>query len=408
MKQFGTIFSFEWKQYLRNKVFVGVTLFLVVLIFAVMFFPRLSETLQKEPSAAEDRPILWIAGEPAEAVKDLFTQAFADYTVRVTDDVDGIRTQIAEGQAACAFVFDDVTHYTYYVNNLTMYDQNTAIADEVMKTVYRQNALMQSGLSAEQAARILSTPIEHRTESLGKSQMQYFFYTYIMVIALYMMILLYGQMVATNVASEKSSRAMELLVTSAKPTAMMFGKVLSSCFAGLLQMVLVFGTSFVCYRLNEPYWQDNTIVASIFNMPLELLLYMLLFFLLGFLVYAFLYAAIGSTVSKMEDVNTAVMPVTMLFVVALFVVIFSMTGGDVDTLLMRVCSLVPFTSPVAMFTRIAMSTVPIHEIVWSIVLLVGAVIGVGVLAARIYRVGVLLYGTRPKIGALLRAVFHKA
>ena len=81
-----------------------------------------------------------------------------------------------------------------------------------------------------------------------------------------------------------------------------------------------------------------------------------------------------------------------------------MTSGDVDNLAMRVCSYIPFTSPMAMFTRIAMSTVPPYEIAISIAVLVGSVIGVGVLSARIYRVGVLLYGTTPKIGAILRAL----
>lgn len=79
----------------------------------------------------------------------------------------------------------------------------------------------------------MSIQITGEVESLGKDQFQNFFYTYIMIFALYMVILLYGQMVATNVATEKSSRAMEVLITSAKPNSMMFGKVLASCIAGL-------------------------------------------------------------------------------------------------------------------------------------------------------------------------------
>ena len=221
----------------------------------------------------------------------------------------------------------------------------------------------------------------------------------------YMVILLYGQMVATNVASEKSSRAMELLVTSAKPTAMMFGKVIASCLAGLIQLVCVFGSAFLFYNLNKSYWSDNMIIDSIFGIPLDLLLFMLLFFVLGFFIYAFMYGAVGSTVSKLEDINTAVMPITMLFIIAFIVVMVSMSSGNVDTPIMVICSFVPFTSPMAMFTRIAMSTVPIYQIVISVLLLIGSVVGVGVLSARIYRVGVLLYGTSPKISSVLKAVF---
>lgn len=109
---------------------------------------------------------------------------------------------------------------------------------------------------------------------------------------------------------------------------------------------------------------------------------MLIFFILGFLIYAFLYGAIGSTASKLEDINTSVMPVTMLFVIAFVVVVFSFSAGTVGTMLMKVCSFVPFTSPMAMFTRIAMSTVPVYEIVISIAVLVGSVAGVGFVSAK--------------------------
>ena len=132
---------------------------------------------------------------------------------------------------------------------------------------------------------------------------------------------------------------------------------------------------------------------------------MLVFFILGFLIYAFMFGAVGSTASKLEDINTSVMPITMLFIIAFFVVMFSMTSGSVDNVLMTVCSYIPFTSPMAMFTRICMSTVPMYEILISIGILIGSTVGVGVLAAKIYRVGVLMYGTTPKIGNIIKAVW---
>ena len=139
-------------------------------------------------------------------------------------------------------------------------------------------------------------------------------------------------------------------------------------------------------------------------MPIELLIFMLVFFILGFVIYAFLFGAVGSTVSKLEDINTAVMPITMLFVIAFMVVMFSLAGNSVDTPVMVVCSYIPFTSPMAMFTRIAMSTVPWYEIAISIAILVASVIGVGVLSAKIYRVGVLMYGNAPKPKDLIKAL----
>ncbi len=419
MKQFGTILKFELKGYLKNKIFVGVTIFLVALIAVVIFFPRIAqvfdhETVEPGISAGENnedlenRPVMLIAGDSVEyvaAVQQAFSQAFGDYHVQVAQgSLSDVKEQITSGQAECAFVLDGPQSYTYYVNNLSMYDENTYVADQVLETVLRVEALISNGVSAEQAQQILTTSVSHQTESLGKDQMQNFFYTYIMVFALYMVILLYGQMVATNVATEKSSRAMEVLITSAKPTSMMFGKVIASCLAGLIQLVAVFGAAFLFYNLNRDYWGDNMIVNSIFDMPLDLLLYMLLFFVLGFFIYAFLYGAVGSTASKLEDINTSVMPITLLFILGFFVVVFSMSSGNVDNIWMMICSFVPFTSPMAMFTRLAMSTVPFYQVIISLVLLVASVFGIGVLSAKIYRVGVLLYGTTPKIGEILKAI----
>ena len=413
MKQFGKILKFELKYYLKNKVFVGVTIFLVLLIAAVMFFPRISAMFEKGDvtDTPTDLPVMLVkADDPAqtEMVRETFAAAFTGYDVQSTDaEIGDITGKITSEDVECAFVMTGPTSYTYYVNNLSMYDSNSAIADEVLQQIYQMNAMINGGMTAEQAGEVMSIQITGEVESLGKDQFQNFFYTYIMIFALYMVILLYGQMVATNVATEKSSRAMEVLITSAKPNSMMFGKVLASCIAGLVQLVAVFGSALVFYNLNKSYWGDNMIVDSIFNIPPELFVYMLVFFILGFLIYAFMFGAVGSTASKLEDINTSVMPITMLFIIAFFVVMFSMASGSIDNTLMTVCSYIPFTSPMAMFTRICMSTVPLYEILISVAILIGSTLGIGFLAAKIYRVGVLMYGTTPKLGAMLKAVWKE-
>lgn len=412
MKQFGKILKFELMGYLRNKVFVGITVFLVVAIALAMFIPNIISAFDSDENAEsitpQDRPVMLVWAEDArlsELVCEYFSEAFVGYEVKNADgDIEGLKSEITSGDAECAFVMDSAASYTYYVNNLSMYDTNTQVADSVLQSVYRINAMVQNGLTPEQASEILSVQIKSNTETLGKDQMQNFFYTYVMIFALYMVILLYGQMVATNVATEKSSRAMEVLITSAKPTSMMFGKVIASCIAGFIQLVAVFGTAILFYNINRDQF-SNPLLSSLFDIPIHLFVYMVVFFVLGFLIYAFLYGAIGSTASKLEDINTSVMPITFLYIIAFFVVIFSMTSGDVDNILIKVCSYIPFTSPMAMFTRIAMSTVAWYEIAVSIVILIGSVIGVGFISAKIYRVGVLLYGTPPKISAILKAVF---
>lgn len=410
MKQFLIILKFELQHYFKNKIFAGITIFLVLAIGVVMFFPRISGLFKNESESTEpeQREVMLVAAETpeeGEVLEQVFGAAFEDYNVQATTEgVEAIKEQILSGEAECAFVITGDMSYTYYVNNLSMYDNNTSIVDELFQNIYRMSAMVEKGIAPMEAGSILSVQIEHEVESLGKDQMQNFFYTYIMIFALYMVILLYGQMVATNVATEKSSRAMELLITSAKPSSMMFGKVIGSGLAGLTQLVLVFGASILFYNMNAGYWGDNYMIKSIFNVPPHLLGYMLIFFILGFFIYAFLYGAIGSTASKVEDINTSVMPLTFLFIAAFVIVVVSMSSGTMDNIAMKICSFIPFTSPIAMFTRIAMSTVPIYEIIISIAILIISVFGIGVLSAKIYRVGVLLYGTTPKVGTILKAM----
>lgn len=408
MNQFKTIFRFELGNYFKNKVFVGTTIVLMILLSVIMFFPKISGLVKGSSDSGEQKVMLLSSGDPAltQMAQVAFEKAFPDYQITITDqDAADIRDKINDGTADCGFLLQDAQNYTYFVKNLSMYDANPEIADQILRGISEIKAMTEAGLSPERAGSILATEVSHTVEATGKDQSQNFFYTYIMIFALYMVILLYGQMVSTSVATEKSSRAMELLVTSADPVKMMFGKVLAACLAGLVQLLCVFGTAFLLFNLTRSDWADNKIVTSIFDIPLHLLLFMLVFFILGFLIYAFLYGAVGSTVSKLEDINTAIMPITFLFIIAFIVVMTALGSGEVDNLPMLVCSFIPFTSPMAMFTRIAMSTVPSWQITISIAILAVSVFGTGVLAARIYRVGVLLYGTTPKPAEVLRMIW---
>lgn len=411
MKQFGKILKFELNAYFKNKVFVGVTLMLLFLITVVMFIPRISVWFKSDETSSDstETSVMLLRIDDSlssDIIKTAFFEAFSDFNIQITDETDtAIKNKIISGNAECAFIINDSTSYTYYVNNLSMYDMNSETTNEILRYAYQTNVMINSSMTYEQANDAMNIQISGQTTSLGKNQTENFFYTYIMIFALYIVILLYGQMVATNVATEKSSRAMEVLITSANPTSMMFGKVVASCMAGFIQLVAVFGSALISYSVNKTYWNNNMIIDSIFNIPPELLMYMLVFFVLGFFIYAFMFGAVGSTASKLEDINTSVMPITMLFVVAFMAVMTSMSSGNIDNIVMKICSYIPFTSSMAMFTRIAMSTVSWYEIVISILILIVSTIVIGVLSAKIYRVGVLLYGTPPKLVNIIKSVW---
>lgn len=420
MKQFGVIFSHELRTYLKNKVFVGITLVLVLVMAGVMFFPRIREAFDSQPEpdipqggevsgevpgGDEDLPVMYLGGVGGNEAVEIFSAGFPDYRIEpVEGSAQDLSQLVQEGLGECGFYLPSETEYVYYAQEVSLYDTNAQTAEALLKQVYQMKRMIEGGMTPETALEALQVQVTGEVVSLGSDQTQTFWYTYVMIFALYMAILLYGQMVATNVATEKSSRAMEVLITSAKPTSMMFGKVLASCVAGLLQLVVIFGSALVFYNLNSSFWGDSPIVGMLFDIPVSLLLYMVVFFVLGFLIYAFLFGAVGSTANKLEDINTSVMPISLLFIFAFIVVVSSMGSGNVDTLLMQVLSYVPFTSPMAMFTRIAMSTVPWYQVALSVAILAASVVGVGILSAKIYRVGVLMYGKPPKMTELFRSL----
>ncbi len=408
MRQFRTILGFELQNYFKNKIFVSVTIIIMLAVAGVMFYPRVASLFTHDNEAGRgDRPIMLVATDsselPTSTTEAVFRRSFPHYQIKVTTDrVEQVKEQVKSGKAKYALVFSD-TSYTYYVNGLVMADSNVATANSVVRDLYQLKMLRRHGLSAEQAGQVMTIQIKPNIQNLGKDQTKNFYSAFIMIYALYVAVMTYGQMVATNVASEKSSRAMELLTTSASPVAMMFGKIVASCLAGLTQLVGIFGSALLFYNLNRASWQGNQMINSIFNIPPDLLLYMILFFLLGFFIYGMMYGAVGSLVSKPEDIGSVAMPIILVFVIG-FAVVMSSIEDPNNAIGMKICSFIPFTSSMAMFARIAIGSVSTGEIALSIAILVVSTVLIGILAAKIYRAGVLMYGTRPKLRTIWRSI----
>ena len=403
MKQFFTVFRFEFKNYAKNKVFIAITLLAILLLGGVLFFPRVKEAFssgtQTEEPGQEQEIVALADSSGANAQESLafFSAALPQYEWKLTDaDTGALKAKVEDGSYRFALILQSPLKYQYIVANISMTDTVSNELDELIVTKYRADTMQKLGLSAQESQQLLSAQAQGETITLGKDQMKSYFYTFILMFALYMTILVYGQFVA------KSSKAMELLITSAKPSSLMFGKVVGTGLAGLVQLILIVGSAFIFFNLNRSYWDSGSVITSLFDMPLGLVLYTILFFVAGYFLYAFLFGALASLASRMEDTNTLVMPVMLVFIVSFMVTIFSMVGGKIDSVLMKVLSFVPFTSPMAMFARIAMSEVAPIQIILSIVILIVSIIGIGFLAAGIYRVGVLMYGKPPKLKELVR------
>ena len=412
MKQFGQVLRFEFSNYAKSKPYIIITVLLIILIAGLLTYPRLSGLFEHEaePGTGEQggsQQIIALSdlAYGTDDILERIAQAYpSDKVVRTEESAGMLKSRVDSGEYKAAVILESPLKFTYITLSVSIYDSPSQAIGTILKEKYQQTAIEALGVIAEDAESLLHPAIDGTITETGKSQSETFIYTYILIYALYLFVILYGQFVATSVASEKSSRAMELLVTSARPTSLMFGKIIGTGLAGLLQFLVIFGSAFLFYNLNSSLWSENATIRNIFNIPVDLLLYVLVFFVIGFFLYAFIYGALGSLVSRTEDVGGAIMPVTFLFIIAFFVVIFGLTSGKIDSPLMTVCSFIPFTSPMAMFTRIAMSNVPPVQIIISVVLAVASTVGIGVLSAEIYRIGVLMYGKPPKLRELIRTL----
>lgn len=411
MKQFFTIFKHELAQYFKNKVFVITTIVLVLAVSGLLFAPRVGEVIKKSQNADSSetkKTEVLIKSNSSEINKVLPTivTSFPQANVKITNDsIEQIKSKIKDQSVNFAFILSsDLKSYTYLTNVSILQDPNLQTMDTLLKTIYSNLYLKKHGLSDTQITEVQNPNITHTIESISEDGSKNFWYAYVMVFVLYMVIIIFGQKVAMSVVTEKTSRAMEVLITSASPVALMFGKIIASSVAGIIQIAAIFGSAFISYGVNKPYFENNAIITTLFNFPASLVGYLLIFFLLGFLVYSFLFGAMASTVSKIEDLSSALMLIQIVFVIGFVASTSAMSSGEVNSAFMKFLSLFPLTSPMAMFTRIAMSEVPGLEILLSVVFLIFATILIGYIAAKIYRVGVLMYGTKPTLGKIIKAI----
>ena len=225
MKQFLTVFRFEFKNYAKNKVFIAITLLAILLLGGVLFFPRLkeafsSDTQVEEPGQAKEIVALADAsGANAQESLAFFSAALPQYEWQLTDaDTDALKAKVEDGAYRFALLLQAPLKYQYIVGNISMTDTVSYTLDELIVSKYRADTMQKLGLSAEQSQQLLSAQAQGETITTGKDQMKSYFYTiHPDVCPVYDNSCMYGQFVAQSVVTEKSSKAMELLITSAKP-----------------------------------------------------------------------------------------------------------------------------------------------------------------------------------------------
>lgn len=224
---------------------------------------------------------------------------------------------------------------------------------------------------------------------------------YVLIIMLFMFVMISGQLIATEITAEKSSRVMEILITSVAPLTQMFGKIIGMIIVTLSQIAVLVAA--VTINLLLPHNRDaiSELNINLSDIDPILLVYAFIYFLAGFFLYATMFAAVGSIVSRTEDLGQAILPVTMLTMVGYLIAIYGIQ--DPNSMLVQITSFIPFFSPFIMFLRLGTTDPAVWEVVLSFAILLVSILGIGWLASRIYRAGVLMYGKRPSFKELMKA-----
>jgi ABC-2 type transport system permease protein len=236
----------------------------------------------------------------------------------------------------------------------------------------------------------------------SKEEGQTFVVAFSVIFILYMTLVVYGMATMRSVLEEKTTRVVEILTSSVRPYHLLAGKILGVAGVAFTQFLIWTTTAVLISAYGAAVATAVRPGVSVpeIHIPLSLLIYAVLFFLAGYFLYASLYAAAGAMISSDEDLQQVQLPITLL--IALAFVLYPAVMRDPTSRLSLTLSLIPFLSPILMVFRIGLQTPPFWQIALALALSVATTIGVVKLAAKIYRVGILMYGKRPSLVELLR------
>ncbi|MDQ0198103.1 ABC transporter permease [Neobacillus ginsengisoli] len=214
---------------------------------------------------------------------------------------------------------------------------------------------------------------------------------YVLLFIIYFAVIMYANMIAMEVATEKSSRVMEILISSVSPIKQMFAKILGIGLLSLTQLAVLLSVGYSSIKHNMESLKGGFFDAFGFSsIPMGTIVYAVIFFILGYFLYATLAAFLGSLVSRIEDVQQMITPMTMLVVGGFMIAMFGLNKPDSPFI--TVTSYIPFFTPMIMFLRVGMLSIPVWESLIGIGILVGTIIILAIFGARVYRGGVLMYG----------------
>lgn len=411
--------EYTWR--IRQRAFILATAVLVLLASGAAIAPLIIQLVgQQGPHiiglAVEGTPGPDIAGALTAALDP--DPSHPSIVVRPVSDVDAARRDTVAGHLSGVLVVTATNGdlaYTYYSGGGPLDQTQTQVAS-AMGLVVSEARLLAAGLDPAQIAHAFAPPQgavqpadptqavqagpDPATEGLG----------FIMSVVIFMAILVYGQWIAMSVAEEKSSRVMEVILNAASPFQLLTGKLLGVGALALTQYACIATPTLVLLLLRAPI-EDAVLGPGAASSPITtgltapLLLVFGAFFLLGFGLYALLYAGVASLVSRQEDLNPIIGPLTMLSTMGYLLAAWTTVGIiSLPAVVIGILSYVPFLSPYLMLTRFASGQAGVGEVLVALLILAGSVLVALAVAARLYSAGVLLYGQRPSLRGLLRVL----
>ena len=401
----------EYLQRVRSKWFIMVTLLAPIIMIAMIVIP----TFIAARSDRSDRDLLIVDGSgvlyerlASDFEASGYTVAEEPWTVDVVTD---LRQQASDGEIGGFLVLDDLTLETgeavLYANErpslIRRMTLRSAIASAALEYQLEQQDLDAGAMLAGGELRV-----EMLVDEGSDTDDPQFFVAYMGTMFLYMVILIYAVSVMRATLEEKTSRIVEVIVSSMKPWHLMLGKILGVGAVSLTQIAvwlsmgaLAVGAGIPMLIAARPELANlDTVVAVLPGLWLLILFVGL--FLFGFFMYSGLYAAVGAMCSTDEEAQQAQFPVMMFLIIPILFVLQAIQ--EPLTPLVTWLSLFPLFSPVLMWARVAGGGVPGWQIGLSFVLMGATVIGVAWLAGRIYKVGILMAGKKPSLPELWRWV----
>ena len=379
---FGPLYAFTLKSRIRSKAFVISTALTILFIFGFTNIDRIMSSFEDSEQASA-----LVVTENTALVDTMQSLGYEDVS---TSDIteEEARAGINDGEYGVVAFVDG---YDARVISERPEQEFTTILQTSLQQL-RNAELIESADVDPAVITALSEPIqldesylgrggENSDELLSSSAL-----VYVMLMLLYISIITYGSMISTEVTTEKSSRVMELIISTTHPVTHMLAKVSAIGTLALIQIGIFLGFGYVSASGSE---LATTVIENAGNA--RAVIYLLVFFLLGYLLYASLFAVLGSLVSRVEESQQMVMPVIMLLVAAFLVAMFGLNNPDAT--IVTILSFVPFFAPMLMFLRVMLVDVAVWEVALSIGLLIGT-IGVTLwIGSKFYRGGVLFYGT---------------